>query len=212
MTLSIGGRGRSPARYRDVPAADLPNAGFPAEKTMQDLTGHTYGRFVVIQRHGRNKQYNALWLCRCECGNTAVVIGSNLLRGNSISCGCYKSERVKQLKTIHGHSPKLTKRTPEYRAWAHARGRCHNATDKQHADYGGRGIAMCSRWSGSFLAFISDMGGKPTGHHSLDRTNNEGHYSCGRCSECDLMGWKQNCRWATPVEQARNRRERRKRA
>jgi len=41
---------------------------------------------------------------------------------------------------------------------------------------------------------------------SIDRINNNGHYSCGHCDDCIRNGWVMNCRWATMVEQARNTR------
>lgn len=65
-------------------------------------------------------------------------------------------------------------------------------------NYGGRGIVVCARWLGpdGFANFYTDMGLRPDGH-SLERRDNNGPYS------------PDNCYWATPLEQARNKRNNR---
>lgn len=77
------------------------------------------------------------------------------------------------------------------------RQRCLNPNHEHYADYGGRGIGICQPWLDSFAAFLADMGPRPSPRHSIDRKDNEKGYS------------PDNCRWATPDVQARNRRPRR---
>lgn len=72
-------------------------------------------------------------------------------------------------------------------------GRCYNESDGKFGYYGGRGIRVCERWH-SFSEFYRDMGQRPTPYHSIDRINVDGDYS------------PSNCRWATTVEQAQNKR------
>ena len=67
----------------------------------KDLTGRRYGRLTVIERRGSDKRGNALWLCRCDCGNEIIVRGDSLRSENTMSCGCYNrdkaSERMREM-------------------------------------------------------------------------------------------------------------------
>jgi hypothetical protein len=67
-----------------------------------DLTGKRFGKLTVIERVGATKKYNALWLCRCDCGNTTKARGTSLKRGETVSCGCMVEDRVnKMLKVLN---------------------------------------------------------------------------------------------------------------
>lgn len=81
----------------------------------------------------------------------------------------------------------------EYASWQAMKRRCANPSDKSWPEYGGRGISVCEEWMSSFEAFYRDMGACPDGS-SIDRIKN------------DLGYFKGNCRWASKLEQTRNRR------
>jgi hypothetical protein len=93
---------------------------------------------------------------------------------------------------------------PEYFIWHNMIDRCYNPRSKRYGRYGGRGIKVCESWLHSVTNFYNDMGPRPSSRHSLDRINNDGHYSCGKCNECIEHDWIMNCRWATYKEQNRN--------
>lgn len=54
-----------------------------------DITGHRFGRLVATRRH---KQRPSFWVCKCDCGRTKSVLGSELRRPphhkGTRSCGC----------------------------------------------------------------------------------------------------------------------------
>ena len=153
-----------------------------------NLIGHVFGRLTVLKENGRSKYKQILWLCKCECGCEKTIRGDALVSGITVSCGCYQSEQAGKSQRTHGRT-----HTPEYRAWAHMKERCNNPSEKRYADYGGRGISVCSRWENSFEAFLEDMGGRPSKKHSLDRyPDKNGDYT------------PSNCRWATIREQQSN--------
>lgn len=56
--------------------------------------GNKYGKLLVVERAENTKDGKTRWLCECECGNRLVVLGTNLRKGNTKSCGCLRAQHL----------------------------------------------------------------------------------------------------------------------
>lgn len=54
------------------------------------LVGQRFGKLVVIEQAESSAAGQRRWVCQCDCGNRRVVLGTNLKRGTTASCGCKK--------------------------------------------------------------------------------------------------------------------------
>lgn len=61
-------------------------------RKLVDLTGQKFGRLTVIELVGKDKNYNKLYKCICECGNFIIVPQNRLVTSNTKSCGCLKRD------------------------------------------------------------------------------------------------------------------------
>ena len=159
---------------------------------------------VAVEYVGR-KNGRTLWRCICDCGKESVTGYSNLMTGNTKSCGCMEKANLEYFQR-HSYRRKSASldfsgtlnKHPLYGLWSSMLTRCYNKNSKHYNIYGGRGIKVCDRWlpvNFGFEHFVSDMGERPSNMHTLDRINNDGDY----CPE--------NCRWATITQQSNNKRK-----
>lgn len=167
------------------------------------IIGQRFGKLVVISI-GPAVKGGRLRFCKCDCGNEVFVLGARLNSGNTTSCGCRRKEAARE-NGVNNRTHGLT-RTPVGGSWQAMMNRCYNVNQPSFKEYGARGIIVCDYLRSGPHNLLALIGERPP-RKTLDRENNLGSYTCGCCSECAAKGWPLNVRWATRVEQNRNRRD-----
>ena len=121
-----------------------------------------------------------------KCSAPFVTSENRLASGRGIFCS--KTCSISFNSKKHGHATNGS--SPTYTTWATMIQRCRNPNSAKFYMYGAVGIDVCDEWL-SFDAFLADMGERPKGK-TIDRIEGSKGYS------------KDNCRWATAVEQQAN--------
>jgi hypothetical protein len=152
------------------------------------MIGQTFGRWTVIDFAFKDSHSKKYFICKCECGESRAVYSCDLSSGKSISCGCYRAERLLEFNLSHGLSKSL-----DYKAWQTMIQRCTNKKVLAYKHYGAKGVTICDRWL-RYENFLEDMGERPSRKHQLDRIDTFSGYS------------PSNCRWTSAKENSRNRR------
>jgi hypothetical protein len=158
-----------------------------------DLTGMIFGRLTVIGKFKGSRRQ--LWACECDCGQSCTA-SRREIRARKRSCGCLRRDTGREVglqRQVHGHTVG-GQESPTHVTWRSMIERCSYPGAVNYARYGGAGIKVCEEWK-DFRRFLADVGERPAGT-TLDRIDNSLGYAPG------------NVRWATPLEQARNKKPR----
>lgn len=159
-----------------------------------DIQNKKFNSLRVLSFSGQDKKGNAIWMCKCDCGEIIETKTVYLRNGDVKSCGCRRKNSTIKRSTKHGmHGTRF------YFIYHGIKKRCNNKQANNYHNYGGRGIKC--EWL-SFNEFKKDMYRSYVAHSkkhgekntTIDRINNNGNYN------------KLNCRWATQSVQNRNTR------
>lgn len=148
--------------------------------------GQVFGNWTVIGPEGHDSHKSRTHLCRCSCGAEKHVRVESLLKRKSTKCVVCSGKSRK----THGYSYSRL-----YMVWSGMKRRCYNEKHIHYKDYGGRGISICTDWRFSFEKFRAWA--LLNGYRDdlqIDRIDNDGNYE------------PQNCRFATPKQNTRSRR------
>lgn len=154
----------------------------------KDISGQKFGRLTALYRVSV-KNTPVKWLFQCECGTEKAIISAAVKNATTKSCGCWNREFHRSGPVKHGLS-----RTRIYTTWLSMLSRCEDINNVGYKRHGRRGIKVCRRWH-KLENFVKDMAPRPAGK-TIERINNNKGYYLG------------NCTWATPKQQAANRRPR----
>lgn len=150
-----------------------------------------YNRLTIKEIYKNNER--TYFNCLCECGtNVKKITPTNLLNGNTKSCGCYNKELI-MLRNIKHNNANRNKKTRLYKIWVDIKRRCNNPNRVRSSSYCLKGIKYCDEWNEfeNFKKWAIENGYQD--NLSIERIDNDMNYE------------PSNCIWIPKPDQSKNR-------
>ncbi len=171
---------------------------------VKDITGNIYGRIKVIKfLRMEGKGRSSIYECLCECGNITEVHRASLVRGYTLSCGCYN--RDKQL-SAHGVAS-FNNYLKGYKNSALKRGYVFELTNEQFREVISKDCVACGAPPKEISRKTKKYSATPIRANGVDRIDNDKGYTSGNvqpmCSPCNkaksTMGDEDFKKWMTQI-------------
>jgi hypothetical protein len=142
---------------------------------VSDAIGKRFGKLLILSESNKLNGKSTV-LCLCDCGKEKVIRIGNIIKGDTVSCGCYG----RSLKSNFKHGLRNHRL---YEIWSGMKKRCFNKNCDSYKDYGGRGITIYFEWIDNFKIFYDwaiSHGYKET--LTIERINFNGNYEPNNCT------------------------------
>ena len=120
------------------------------------LIGMKYGMLTVIGQAPSTEKGQRRWICKCDCGTEKIVLGGNLKRGTTVSCGCkhrndLTGQKIGKL-TVLERSDKYGSRGKRQTQLWKCQCECGAITYKATDTLTNSDISMCQNCAGEYAA------------------------------------------------------------
>lgn len=150
-----------------------------------DLTGQRFTRLVVLCSAGRHNSHGErLWICQCDCGNTAEVSTNSLRSGNAHSCGCYHKIRTRALFSFSADVIRVNRVFGNYRSSARKKSHSFELSKEEVARLMDAKCHYCGESPSNSYSVPSHT---ITVYQGIDRVDNSKGYTIDNVVPCCIV-------------------------
>lgn len=152
-----------------------------------NLMGRKFGELIVIKRNYPNRNGQAIWLCKCNCGKEKNIRGQSLRNGNIKDCGC--SERKLSKTKLSFGIASMRKLIRNYKMHAKERDLEWNLTEEQFKEITQKDCYYCGAKPNNISNAVIYNGNYI--YNGIDRIDNNKDYSINNivpcCKKCNTI-------------------------